>query len=93
MAASQHQQQLIPVAELAPPGIGHLSPDQRVSLWAQMVDEGDRLLFEAFVRSAENEQAARQAMLAWLERRDADSTAAKIRMLQSRPPREHTHGR
>ena len=90
MAASQ---QLIPAPELSPPSIAHLSPDERASLWAQMVDEGDRLLFEGFVRRCGDERSARQAMLEWLDRRDADSTAAKIRMLRGRGSAERAHGR
>ena len=85
--------QLIPAPELAPPSIAHLSPAERASLWAQMVDEGDRLLFEGFVRRCGDERSAREAMLEWLDRRDADSTAAKIRMLRGRSSAERPHGR
>lgn len=90
MAATQ---QLIPTPELSPPSIAHLSPDERASLWAQMVDEGDRLLFEGFVRRSGDERSARHAMEEWLDRRDADSTAAKIRMLRGRTSAECSHGR
>ena len=89
MAATQ---QLIPLPELSPPSIAHLSPDERARLWAQMVDEGDRLLFEGFVRRFGDEQSARLAMQEWLDRRDADATAAKIRMLRCRSSQGHAHG-
>jgi hypothetical protein len=89
MAATQ---QLIPPPELAPPSIAGLSAEERASLWAQMVDEGDRLLFEGFIRRSGDERSARQAMQEWLDRRDADSTAAKIRMLKGRRWAERSHG-
>jgi len=57
-----------------------------------MVDEGDRLLFEGFVRRFGDEQSARLAMQEWLDRRDADATAAKIRMLRCRSSQGHAHG-
>lgn len=90
MTASQ---QLIPAPELAPPSIAHLTPDDRTRLWAQMVDEGDRLLFEGFVRRTGDERAARLAMQDWLDRRDAESTQAKVRVLRVRPAAERSHGR
>lgn len=75
--------QLIPPPDSAPPSIGHLSPADRVLLWARMVDEGDRLLYEGFLRQHRDPDAARRAMIEWLERRDAEATAAKIRMLSA----------
>lgn len=85
--------QLIPSAELSPPSIAHLSPRDRALLWAQMVDEGDRLVFDGFLHRHGDEAAARRAFTDWLARRDADSTAAKIRMLRARRPTERAHGR
>ncbi len=49
--------QLIPSADLAPPSISHLSPRDRARLWAQMVDEGDRLVFEGLLRRHVDEVA------------------------------------
>jgi hypothetical protein len=78
MASSQ----LIPPPDQAPPGIAHLSPAERVRLWAQMVDEGDRLVFEGFLRRHHgDEAAARRAAEEWLDRRAAESLVAKLRML------------
>lgn len=78
MASSQ----LIPPPDQAPPGIGHLSPTDRVRLWAQIVDEGDRLVFEGFLRRHHgDEAAARRAAEEWLGRRAEESLAAKARML------------
>lgn len=84
--------QLIPPADLAPPSIAHLSPLDRARLWAQMVDEGDRLVFEGFLRRHGDQAAARRAFDEWLARRDEEATSAKIRMLRARRPKEHRHG-
>lgn len=85
--------QLIPPADLAPPSISHLSPRDRAKLWAQMVDEGDRLVFEGFLRRHGDQAAARRVFDDWLARREADATSAKIRMLRARRPTEHLDGR
>jgi hypothetical protein len=78
--------QLIPPPEFAPPGIGHLSSTDRIRLWAQLVDEGDRFIYDGFRQRLGSDAAARQACLEWLDRRNAESTRAKIRMLQGRRP-------
>jgi hypothetical protein len=83
--------QLIPPADQAPPSIAHLSAEARVRLWAQMVDEGDRIIFDGFLRRHGNEAAARRACEEWLDRRAAESTAAKIRMLKRCRPAERPH--
>jgi len=51
-------------------------------LWAQIVDEGDRMLLGGFRDKHGTDELAMQAFLAWLDRRSADSTAAKFRMLK-----------
>jgi hypothetical protein len=75
-------QQLIPAQNLAPPSIRHLSPEDRIRLWAQIVDEGDRIVLSGFRDKLGSEELARQAFLDWLERRNVESTAAKFRMLR-----------
>jgi hypothetical protein len=77
--------QLIPRPELAPPGIAGLLPADRIRLWAQLVDEGDQFIYDGFRQRLGSDEAARQACLEWLERRNAESTAAKIRMLREIP--------
>jgi hypothetical protein len=81
--------QLIPPPEFAPPGIGHLSPADRIRLWAQLVDEGDRFIYDGFRQRLGSDAAARQACIDWLDRRNAESIRAKIRMLQGRRPGGH----
>jgi len=75
-------QQLIPAQNLAPPSMRHLSPEDRIRLWAQIVDEGDRIVLSGFRDKLGSEELARQAFLDWLERRSVESTAAKFRMLR-----------
>lgn len=75
--------QLIPPPELSPPSIAHLDPADRIRIWAEMVAEGDRFLYQGFLDRHGSEEAARRACAEWLERRDADATEAKIRMLQA----------
>ena len=55
-------------------------------LWAQLVDEGDRFIYDGFRQRLGSNEAARQACLEWLERRYAENAAAKIRMLKGRRP-------
>jgi hypothetical protein len=74
--------QLIPAIDLAPPSIRHLSPEDKISLWAQIVDEGDKMLLGGFREKHGSDELATQAFLAWLDRRSAESTAAKFRMLK-----------
>jgi hypothetical protein len=56
------------------------------------VDEGDRLLYEGFRRRHGDAAAARRAMQEWLDRRSADATAAKVRMLTGYRPAGDSHG-
>lgn len=78
--------QLIPPPDLAPPSISHLSFTDRALLWAQMVDEGDTLVYDGFRRRYESEGDVQRAVAEWLERRAVESTAAKFRMLAGRQP-------
>lgn len=84
--------QLIPPADQAPPSIAHLSPEERVRLWAEMVDEGDRLVFDGFLRRLGEESKARRAFEQWLDRRSDESIPAKVRMLRASRPAERGHG-
>lgn len=50
-------------------------------LWAQIVDEGDQMLLSGFRAKTDSDELARQAFLAWLDRRNVENLAAKFRML------------
>lgn len=84
--------QLIPPPEAAPPSIARLAPAERVRLWAEIVDEGDRLLYEGFLRRHGDASMARQAMQEWLDRRADDAAAVKARMLTDRVAARRSHG-
>jgi hypothetical protein len=71
---------------------GHAEATLCVRLGAQMVDEGDRILYESFLRQHGDATAARRAMQEWLDRREADATAVKVRVLSGRGPTEEPHG-
>lgn len=88
-AHGMSRSQLIPAPEFAPPSIAHLSPADRILLWARMVDEGDRFIYDGFRRRYATEAEVQQAVAEWLERRSAESTPAKIRMLKGRRPQVH----
>ncbi len=84
--------QLIPARDLTPPSIRHLSPEDRIRLWAQIVDEGDQMLLSGFRTHTDSDELARQAFLAWLDRRNVENLAAKFRMLK-RLHTEQTDGK
>lgn len=71
--------QLIPPPEFAPPSIGHLSVQERIALWARMVDDGDRLVQAALRREIGPDGDLAAAFRAWLERRSDE----KIRELRA----------
>lgn len=84
--------QLIPARDLTPLSLRHLSPEDRIRLWAQIVDEGDQMLLSGFRTHTDSDELARQAFLAWLDRRNVENLAAKFRMLK-RLHTEQTDGK
>jgi len=76
--------QLIPPPDIAPPSISHLSFADRVRLWAQIVDEGDQFVADGFRRRHESDADVQRAIAEWLERRNADSLTAKMRVVSGR---------
>lgn len=83
--------QLIPPPELAPPSVKHLTTQQKVTIWAQMVDDGDQILLAGLRQKYGSEEQARAAALKWLERRNADHETAVVRMIQEMRRRERQH--
>ncbi len=63
-----HKNQLIPPPELAPPSIKHLSSEEKIALWAKMVDEGDQLVMASLRRKLGPDGDVHAAFLEWLER-------------------------
>ena len=85
--------QVIPPPELAPPSVKHLTPAQKVKLWAEMVAEGDRVLLSNLRRKLGPDGDVGAASLQWLERRNADHEAAVERMITNMRRREREHAR
>jgi hypothetical protein len=84
--------QLIPPPELAPPGIGHLSVAERITLWAQMVDEGDELVLAALRRELGPDADLTAAFKQWLDRR-SDEKIRELRMVAESRRRERENGK
>ncbi len=84
--------QLIPPPELAPPGIGHLSVQERITLWAQMVDEGDELVLAALRRELGPDADLTAAFTQWLDRR-SDEKIRELRMVAESRRRERENGK
>jgi hypothetical protein len=83
--------QLIPPPELAPPSVKHLTSAQKVKLWAQMVDEGDRIVVSNLRQKLGPAADIEAASLEWLERRNADHDRAIKRMISEMRRRERFH--
>ncbi len=84
--------QLIPPPELAPPSIGHLSVEERILLWAQMVDEGDQLVLAGLRRQIGPDGDVAAAFEKWLDRR-ADEKIHELRAVaESRRARRNSCG-
>ncbi len=84
--------QLIPPPELAPPSIRHLAPDEKVALWAQMVDEGDQMVIAGLQRRLGPHGDVEAAFLAWLDRRTAEHDRALVQMLKTLHRGNRSHG-
>jgi hypothetical protein len=83
--------QLIPPPELAPPSVRHLPVRQKIAIWAEMVDEGDRFLMANMRRRVGADGDAEAACLAWLERRTAEHDRAVAQMITNLCRRERAH--
>ena len=83
--------QLIPPPELAPPSMRHLSPEQKVAVWAQMVDEGDELVMAGLRRRIGPNGDVQAEFLKWVERRDAEHDRMIVRMITEMRRREREY--
>jgi hypothetical protein len=80
--------QLIPPPELAPPSIKHLPPAMKVSLWGQMVDEGDQMVLAGLRRKLGPDADVHGAFLEWLDRYYEEHDRTLIRMMTRMRSRE-----
>ena len=61
--------QLIPPPGMEPPSNSHLTPGERVMMWAKLVDESEAVLMANLRRQHGSEAAARAAFREWYARR------------------------
>jgi hypothetical protein len=85
--------QLIPPPELAPPSVSRLLCGQRVMLWSQIVDEGDRIVLSNLRQKLGPAADLQAATLAWLERRNAEHDRTLERMITDMRRRERANAR
>jgi hypothetical protein len=85
--------QLIPPPELAPPSVRHLPVEQKVALWAAMVDEGDQIVLGNLQEKLGPGGDLQQAFREWLTRRTAEHDRATARMISEMRRRERNHAR
>ena len=85
--------QLIPPPELAPPSIRHLPAEEKIAIWAQMVDEGDQLVMLSLQDRVGPNGDPQAAFLEWLDRRTAEHDRAIVRMITNLRRRERANAR
>ena len=68
--------QLILPPELAPDSIRGMPDEEKVALWAQVVDEGDQILMASLRDRVGPNGDPHAAFLEWLDRRDAEHDRA-----------------
>lgn len=84
--------QLIPAAECAPPSLRGLEPDDRMRVWASLVEEGDAALVASFRERAGSDAGAKVSMAEWLDREAERHTATALRMLRRTASVRRHHG-
>jgi hypothetical protein len=84
--------QLIPPPELAPPSVRDFPAEQKIALWAEMVDEGDQFLMASLRRRLGPNADVQAAFLEWLDRRNAEHDRAVVQMITNLRRRERAYG-
>ena len=80
--------QLIPPPELAPPSVRHLSAEEKIAIYARMVDEGDEFVMACMRDRVGPDGDAEKAFLEWLDRRNAEHDRAIALMITNLRRRE-----
>ena len=80
--------QLIPPPELAPPSLRHLSPGQRIEIWAALLDESEAMLRANLRALTGNEREFRAAYQEWNGRRLEQKERDQVRFLKNLARRE-----
>ncbi len=85
--------QLIPPPELALPSIRDLPDEEKVALWAQMVEDGDQLVMAGLRDRVGPNGDPQAAFLEWLDRRTAEHDRAIVQMITNLRRRERADAR
>jgi hypothetical protein len=83
--------QLIPPPELAPDSLRGMPDEEKVALWAQMVEEGDQILMASLRDRVGPDGDPERAFLEWLERRMAEHDKAIAHMITNLRQRERAN--
>jgi hypothetical protein len=83
--------QLIPPPELAPPSLRDWSDEEKVALWAQMVENGDQLVMAGLRDRVGPDGDPQAAFLEWLDRRTAEHDRALFQMITNLRQRERAY--
>jgi len=80
--------ELIPPVELAPPSVKHLTVEQRINLWADLVDQTEAFLLAGLRSRIGPSGDLKTAYREWYARYLADRERSQIQFLQNLSRRE-----
>ena len=85
--------QLIPPPEFAPPSVKHLTFEQRISLWANLLDESEALLLSGLRARIGPEGDLEAAYRDWYARRMDDHDKMQVQLAENLTRRERCDGK
>lgn len=85
--------QLIPPPGMQPPIPDHLTPEQRVTLWADLLDAGEALVLAGLRRQVGPEGDIREAYRRWYVRQMEEHDRWMRRLAENLHRRGMSHGR
>lgn len=83
--------QLIPPPELAPPSIRHLPVEEKVALWAKLVDDVEGSVLAYLRDSLGSESEAQGVFIEWLNGQNAEHDRAIALMITNLRRRERAY--
>lgn len=84
--------QLIPPPEFAPPSVKHLSLEQRIELWATLLDESEALLLSGLRARIGPDGDLQAAYRHWYERRMEEHDRMQVQLAKNMTERERGNG-
>jgi hypothetical protein len=85
--------QLIPPPEFAPPSVKHLTLDQRIELWANLLDESEALLLSGLRARIGPDGDLEAAYRDWYVRRMAEHDRMQVQLAENMTRRERSDGK